>query len=76
MQRTQIYLTDDEHAAIRQIGLRTGRTQSALIREAIDRFIETNRPTADQDRRMAAFGLWRDREDIPGLRQLRGEERV
>lgn len=77
MQRTQIYLTDDEQAAIRRIGIRTGRTQSALIREAIDRFIEENQPAENQDRqRMAAYGLWQDRDDLPDLRQLRAEERI
>lgn len=76
MQRTQIYLTKDEQAAIRQIGIRTGRTQSALIREAIDSYIDQNQPAAKQGKRMAAFALWEGREDIPDLAQLRREERV
>lgn len=76
MQRTQIYLTDDEQAAIRQIGIRTGRTQSALIREAIDCYIDQNQPAARQGKRMAAFAMWEGRDDTPNLAQLRAEERV
>jgi hypothetical protein len=76
MQRTQIYLTDDEQNAIRQIGLRTGRSQSALIREAIDRYIGESLPSAKQGRRMAAFAMWEGRDDLPSLEQLRAEERV
>jgi predicted DNA-binding protein len=76
MQRTQIYLTDDEQSAIRQIGIRTGRSQSALIREAIDRYIGANQPVENQNKRMAAFALWQGRDDIPSLAELRSEERV
>lgn len=76
MQRTQIYLTKDEQNAIRQIGTRTGRSQSALIREAIDRYINENQPAVTQGKRMAAFALWAERDDLPSLEQLRAEERV
>lgn len=76
MQRTQIYLTDDEQNAIRQIGIRTGRSQSALIREAIDLYIGESLPAARQGRRMAAFAMWAERDDLPSLEQLRAEERV
>lgn len=76
MQRTQIYLTDDEQNAIRQMGLRTGRSQSALIREAIDRYIGEGLPAAKQGRRMAAFAMWEGHDTLPSLEQLRAEERV
>ncbi len=76
MQRTQIYLTEDEQNAIRQIGTRTGRSQSALIREAIDHYIGENQPVITQGKRMVAFALWAGRDDLPSLEQLRAEERV
>lgn len=76
MHRTQIYLTEQEQDAIRKIGVRTGRSQSALIREAIDRYIiGQDRPAEKSGKRMAAFGMWQDRNDLPELRDLRGEER-
>ena len=40
MQRTQIYLTDKEMTAVRSIARRLGKTQSEVIRTALDRFID------------------------------------
>lgn len=39
MIRTQIYLTEQEQTALRGLSSKTGKTQSQLIREAIDRLI-------------------------------------
>ena len=75
MQRTQIYLTDEEQAAIRQISVRTGASQSALIRTAIDQFISQKNQTQNPAKRMAAFGIWHGNESLPSLELLRGEER-
>lgn len=47
------------------------RRQSEVIREAVDRYIEDK----GLDRRRAvlqrAAGIWRDRVDLPDLRELR-----
>ncbi len=75
MQRTQIYLTDQEQNAIRQISIRSGISQSALIRKAIDQYIDQNLPGANADKRMSTFGLWQDHGNLPSLDELRGEER-
>jgi Ribbon-helix-helix protein, copG family len=75
MQRTQIYLTDEEQHSIRQISIRSGTSQSALIRRAIDQFIAQHNNKSDFSKRMNAFGLWQDHDDIPSLAQLRSEER-
>ena len=89
MQRTQIYLTDDEQAAIRQISIRSGSSQSALIRKAIDQYIAQNatgtRPRStiswppttgtSASKRMNAFGIWQDHDSPPSLTELRAEER-
>jgi metal-responsive CopG/Arc/MetJ family transcriptional regulator len=76
MQRTQIYLTDDEQAAIRQISIRSGMSQSALIRKAIDQFIDQQTTGTNINKRMGAFGLWQDHENLPDLDALRREERI
>ncbi len=44
MLRTQIYLTEEERAALRNLARETGKKQSALIRRAIDAFIERFQP--------------------------------
>jgi Ribbon-helix-helix protein, copG family len=75
MQRTQIYLTDEEQAAIRQISIRSGASQSALIRKAIDQFIAQNNTGANISKRMNAFGIWQSHDSLPSLTELRAEER-
>ncbi|WP_411728630.1 CopG family transcriptional regulator [Methyloglobulus sp.] len=75
MQRTQIYLTDEEQVAIRQISIRSGTSQSALIRKAIDQYIAQNTPSTNANKRMNVFGLWQDHENLPNLDVLRAEER-
>ena len=75
MQRTQIYLTDEEQAAIRQISIRSGTSQSALIRTAIDQYIAQNTTGTNSGKRLNAFGIWQDHENLPSLADLRAEER-
>ena len=71
--RTQIYLTDNQMKTIRSIARRLGKTQSEVIRTALDRFIE--RETADDklDLLRAGRGLRKDRSDLPDLETLRRE---
>lgn len=73
MNRTQIYLTEDEQGALRSLAAASGRSQSDLIREAIDRFLAEARPQSQRAALMAAAGLWRDRTDLPDLAELRAE---
>ena len=75
MQRTQIYLTDEEQAAIRRISIRCGTSQSALIRKAIDQYIAQNTAGTNASKRSNAFGIWQDHENLPNLIDLRSEER-
>ncbi|MEQ1557591.1 MAG: CopG family transcriptional regulator [Methyloglobulus sp.] len=75
MQRTQIYLTDEEQAAIKNISIRSGTSQSALIRKAIDQFIALNTTGDKANKRLGAFGLWQDHENLPDLAEIRAEER-
>lgn len=73
MVQTQIYLTEVEQEALRSLAQTTGRSQSELIREAIDAMLERQKP---MDRRAAmrrARGLWSDRTDLPNFRELREE---
>ena len=73
MNRTQVYLTDDEQKALRALARDTGRSQSELIRAAVDRFIEMSQ----QEHRGAvlreAAGLWAGSADRPDFSALRAE---
>ncbi len=64
MDRTQIYLTPHESAALERESIRTGKTRSQLIREAID---EVYGIRTQADRLHAAlevaFGAWKEDED-------------
>ena len=71
MIRTQIYLTESEKAQLETIALTRGVKQSELIREAVDQLIEKYTPSQRLARIKQARGLWKNRSDLPALRDLR-----
>jgi hypothetical protein len=73
MVRTQIYLTEDEKEALQSISKETGKTQTELIRTAIERFIIDVEPRDRLSLLRQARGIWRDRTDLPDFRELRRE---
>lgn len=73
MQRTQIYLTDKEKKAVRSIARRLGKTQSEVIRTAVDRFIDRESTGNKLDLLRSGRGIWRDRQDLPDFEGLRRE---
>lgn len=73
MHRTQIYLSTAERQGLQALARQVGRSQSDLIREAIDGFLERHRPSDRLSRLRRARGLWSDREAIPALALVRGE---
>ncbi len=73
MVRTQIYLTENERAALRSIARQTGKKQSELIRRAIDDFIGRFQPRDRQALLKQARGMWQGRDDLPDFSTLRRE---
>jgi hypothetical protein len=71
MVRTQIYLTESERKGLDAVAKSSGKKQSALIREAVDRFLDLSsgsRRTAILD---DAAGMWSNRTDLPDFTAAR-----
>ena len=72
MIRTQIYLTRRQRHELAAIAGAAGKRQSEVIREAVDRFIEENGSARRRTVLRRAAGIWKDRNDLSALRELRG----
>jgi predicted transcriptional regulator len=65
MFRTQLYLTDTQHERLKRLARASGRSRSALLREAVDRLLVAEAPGGDwKDRLRQARGIWKGREDL------------
>ncbi len=73
MIRSQIYLTEEERDSLKLISKETGRTQSDLIREAVDSLISRITKKNSSKKRHEAFGMWKNRNDFPDIRKIRNE---
>ena len=71
MVRTQIYLTEQERDGLKALVEVTGKKQSELIREAVDRFIELAAGSSRDAILESAAGMWRDRTDLPNFNSTR-----
>lgn len=71
MVRTQIYLTDEERKALRTIAQADGRSQSELIRAAVDDLI-LRQGVKHKKMLLGRFaGIWKDRNDLPDFAGIR-----
>jgi len=73
MVETQISLTEQERQALHEISQRTGKTESELIRGAIDQLIIQFQQEDRLKLLQPARGIWQDRQDLLAPNELRGE---
>lgn len=73
MIRTQIYLNQTEKQALEDLSRQTGKSQSALIRQAIDDLIGKHQPARRLQALQEARGMWQGRTDLPDFHRLRRE---
>jgi metal-responsive CopG/Arc/MetJ family transcriptional regulator len=62
MIRTQVYITEKEKKNLESLSQSTGKSQSELIRNAIDTFIENNNKESKKSSLLNAFGMWKHNE--------------
>ncbi len=65
MERTQIYLTQEQSRAVEAIAAQRGQTKSEVIRTAINRFLAENLVSERRTLMHQAAGIWADRDDLP-----------
>jgi hypothetical protein len=74
---TEINLTEQERNALQDISRRTGKTEGELVREALDQFIAQFQNEDQRKLMQQARGIWKDRQDLPSLQEIRNEwERI
>lgn len=73
MQRTLIDLSEAERQGLRVLAQQSGRSQSHLIREAIDSFLARHQSQGRLQSLQQARGLWSQRTDLPDWTLLRQE---
>lgn len=71
MVRTQIYLTEEERTGLGALVEATGKKQAELIREAIDRLLDTVSDHRRASVLNSAAGMWRNRSDLPDFKATR-----
>ncbi|MDP2784258.1 MAG: ribbon-helix-helix protein, CopG family [Sulfurimicrobium sp.] len=71
MIRTQIYLTEQEQTALKALTQQTGKSQSELIRDAVDRLLAQFDSRSRLDKLRVARGMWKNRDDLADFEATR-----
>lgn len=72
MAEIEVNLTENEERALREMALRTGKTEDELIHDAVDKLIKQGLPSGNSGMSQAR-GLWKDRDDLPDFGKIRRE---
>jgi hypothetical protein len=73
MIRTQIYLTQAEKKALKSISIQLGKSQSILIREAVDCLIAKFSKGRRESIIDNVAGMWKDRDNDYNIDKIRKE---
>ena len=73
MVRTQIYLTENQRKELAHIAKSSGKKQSELIREAIDKLISQSGSSHRELVLREVAGIWKNRTDLPDFKSIRAE---
>lgn len=73
MIRTQVYLEKHQVRALQRLKHQTGKSQSELIREAIDVLAQSEQQEDRLSLLRAGRGVWKDRRDLPDFGAMRRE---
>ena len=73
MIRTQIYLTENQRNELAHMAKSSGKKQSELIRDAIDRLIEQSGKSHREIVLRESAGIWKNRTDLPDFESIRSE---
>jgi len=73
MVRISIYLTEKQRTALQGLAQQTGQKQRELICRAIDDFIDRHKRRERLAMLRQAWGIWKDRDDLPDFQALRKE---
>ena len=66
-------LDDAQTAAIQEMSRATGKSPEELLQEGLELRAERARLDRRRERFARAFGLWKDRDDLPDFAALRRE---
>ena len=73
MRRTLIILTDDQQEALKTLAERLGHSQNDNIRMTLDQFVVKDQVVNRRQLLRQAYGIWKDRDDLPDYETLRAE---
>ncbi len=70
---TELHLTEQERSALQEISRLTGKTEDELIRDAVGQLIAEFQHENRLALMQKAKGIWKERDDLPDLGDLRRE---
>jgi len=67
MFRTQLYLTETTRKKLRERAKSLGKSQSVILRQAVDEYLEKDDDEEQKKAFQAVIGMWKDRTDLDEL---------